>query len=101
MSAALGSWTGFGFLFIGIRLIGLHVQPLISGRIHEFIARSMSHRVLPRAAGFLSGTLTGSTSAVVFVSAGLISAGAAQLGQTLPLLAWANVYCQPRPAGQF
>lgn len=91
MSLALTSWTGFGFLFIGIRLIGLHVQPLIGGRIHEHIARSMAHAVLPRAAGFLSGSLTSSASAVVFVSAGLISAGAARLGQTLPLLAWANV----------
>lgn len=91
MSPVLSSWTGFGFLFIGIRLIGLHVQPLIGGRIHEFIARSMSRVVLPRAAGFVSGSLTSSASAVVFVSAGLISAGAASLAQTLPLLAWANV----------
>lgn len=90
MSAALTSWTGFGFLFIGIRLIGLHVQPLIGGRIHDFIARSMGRPILPRAAGFVSGALTSSASAVVFVSAGLISAGAAQLTQTLPLLAWAN-----------
>ena len=88
MSSALTSWTGFGFLFIGIRLIGLHVQPLIGGRIHDFIARSMSRPLLPRAAGFVSGALTSSASAVVFVSAGLISAGAAQLTQTLPLLAW-------------
>lgn len=91
MSPALTSWTGFGFLFIGIRLIGLHVQPLIGGRIHQFIARSMAHPILPRAAGLISGSLTSSASAVVFVSAGLISAGAAQLAQTLPLLAWANV----------
>jgi len=91
MSGALSTWTGFGFLFIGIRLIGIHVQPLIGGRIHAFIARSMQHPVLPRAAGFVSGSLTSSASAVVFVSAGLMSAGAATLAQTLPLLAWANV----------
>lgn len=90
MSAALSAWTGFGFLFVGIRLIGLHVQPLIGGRIHAFIARSMSHPILPRLAGFISGSLTSSASAVVFVSAGLLSAGAATLAQTLPLLAWAN-----------
>jgi len=91
MSPSLAAWAGLGLLFVGVHLIGLHVQPMVGGSLSRLISKSLRQPLIPRAAGFVSGALTSSASAVVFVSAGLISTGAATLGQALPLLAWANV----------
>jgi phosphate:Na+ symporter len=47
--------------------------------------------LVPQIAGFLSGALTQSTSAVTFIAAGLVSARTTTVVGALPLLAWANV----------
>jgi phosphate:Na+ symporter len=74
-----------------MRQVGAHLQQLGGGPLRELIARTLSRRGVPQLAGLISGALTQSTSAVTFIAAGLVSAGAATVFGTLPLLAWANV----------
>jgi phosphate:Na+ symporter len=86
-----GAWAGLGLFFIGMRLIGGHLQQLGGGPLRALLARTLNRPFVPQLAGFTSGALTQSTSAVTFIAAGLVSAGATTVVGALPLLAWANV----------
>ena len=84
-------FAGLGLLFIGLRMVGAEVQQLAGGRVREGIAASLNRRGAPQGVGLLAGAFTQSAGAVTFAAAGLISAGAATLRQTLPLLPWSSV----------
>lgn len=85
------AWAGLGLFFIGMRLIGAHLQQLGGGPLRALLTRTLNRPLVPQFAGFASGALTQSTSAVTFIAAGLVSAGATTVAGALPLLAWANV----------
>lgn len=85
------AWAGLGLFFIGMRLIGTHLQQLGGGSLRALLARTLGRPLVPQLSGFVSGALTQSTSAVTFIAAGLVSAGATTVTGALPLLAWANV----------
>lgn len=91
MNTTATAWAGLGLFFIGMRLVGAHLQQWAGGSIRALLARTLSRPWVPPLAGLLSGAATQSTSASTFIAAGLVSAGAASVATTLPLLAWANV----------
>ncbi len=88
-------WTigfaGIGLLFTGLRMVGAEVQQLAGGSVRAWIAATLGRPAVPQIVGVLSGACTQSAGAVTFAAAGLVSAGAATLGQALPLLPWASV----------
>ena len=85
------AWAGLGLFFIGMRLISTHLQQLGGGSLRALLARTLNRPLVPQLAGFVSGALTQSTSAVTFIAAGLVSARTTTVAGALPLLAWANV----------
>lgn len=88
---ASAAWAGLGLFFIGMRQIGSHLQQLGGGPFRELISKTLDRPFVAALAGFFSGALTQSTSAVTFIAAGLVSGGATTVSGALPLLAWANV----------
>lgn len=91
MDSGVQAWAGMGLFFVGMRLIGAHLQQWAGGPIRALLARTLARPWVPPLAGLLSGAATQSTSTSTFIAAGLVSAGAASVAGTLPLLAWANV----------
>lgn len=90
MSAGLMAWAGLGLFFVGLRLLGSQVQELGGGSLRALIVATLTKPLVPQFAGFLSGALTQSSSAVVFIASGLITGGV-PLARMVPLLAWANM----------
>jgi phosphate:Na+ symporter len=84
-------FAGMGLLFTGLRMVGAEVQQLAGGRVRAWIAATLDRPVAPQMVGVLSGACTQSAGAVTFAAGGLVSAGAATLGQALPLLPWSSV----------
>lgn len=91
MDSAISAWAGLGLFFIGMRLLGSHLQQLGGGPLRALLARTLNRPLVPPVAGFISGALTQSTSAVTFIAAGLVSAAITTVSGALPLLSWANV----------
>ncbi len=91
MNTASAAAAGLGLFFVGMRLVGSHLQQLASGRIRSLLARTFDRPLVPPLAGFLSGALTQSTSASTFIATGLVSAGSLGLAAALAMLAAANV----------
>jgi phosphate:Na+ symporter len=85
------AWAGLGLFFIGMRQIGSHLQQLSGGPLRRIIASTLSKPLVPALAGFISGALVQSTSAVTFIAAGLVGGRTITVRGALPLLAWANV----------
>lgn len=84
-------FAGLGLLFIGLRMVGAEVQQLAGGRARAWIAATLLRPVAPQVVGMISGACSQSAGAVTFAAAGLVAAGAATLGQALPLLPWSSV----------
>ena len=84
-------FAGMGLLFIGLRMVGAEVQQLAGGRVRAWIAATLPRAAAPQLVGIISGACSQSAGAVTFAAAGLVAAGAATLGQALPLLPWSSV----------
>ena len=91
MSAAASACAGLGLFFTGIRLIASHLRELASGGIRRLLSKTFQHPAIAPLAGLVAGALTQSTSAVTFITTGLLSAGAISLSVAVSTLAWANV----------
>ncbi|MFM1885792.1 MAG: phosphate:Na+ symporter [Pseudomonadota bacterium] len=91
MGAAPGVLAGLGLFFVGMRLVGSHLQQLASGRIRDLLARTLERPAVAPLAGFLSGALTQSTSASTFIATSLLGAGSLKPPAALSMLAAANV----------
>jgi phosphate:Na+ symporter len=83
-------WAAFGLLFIGVKMVGSHVQELAGGLLREQIARAFHRPLAPQALGMLSGAVTQSSAAVAVAAAGLVSSGVGVI-RLLPMLPWASV----------
>lgn len=84
-------FAGVGLLFTGLRMVGAEVQQLAGGRVRAWTAETLRRPAAPQCLGMLSGACSQSAGAVTFAAAGLVAAGAATLGQALPLLPWSSV----------
>ena len=84
-------WAAFGLLFVGVKLVGNHVQELAGGLLRAQIAHAFNRPLAPQALGMLSGAVTQSSSAVAVAAAGLISSSGLSVVRVLPLLPWASV----------
>ena len=89
--AGVAAWAGLGLFFVGMRLISAHVSQFGGGRFHALMVHGLKRPLAPQSLGLMFGALTQSTSAVTFVTSGLVAAGAMTLTQALPMLSWANV----------
>ncbi len=77
--------------FIGMRMVGSHLRQLAGSNLRSLLAHTFKRPGIAQLAGFVSGALTQSTSAVTFIVTGLVSAGTLPLAVALVMLAWANV----------
>jgi phosphate:Na+ symporter len=91
MRTFLEIWAAFGLLFVGVKMVGSHVQELAGGHLREQIRRTLDRAFAPQLLGMLSGAVTQSSAAVAVAAAGLISTSGVSLARVLPLLPWANV----------
>lgn len=90
MSATASACAGLGIFFIGIRLVASHLREIASGGIRKLLAEALHRPGMASIAGLFAGALTQSTSAVTFITAGLVTAGALSLSVAVSMLAWAN-----------
>lgn len=91
MTLFLEIWAAFGLLFVGVKLVGNHVQELAGGLLRAQIASAFNRPLAPQALGMVSGAVTQSSSAVAVAAAGLISSSGLSVVRVLPLLPWASV----------
>ncbi len=84
-------FCGLGLFFIGFRLISQNLRLMVSGRFKRMIERATQTRMLSALTGFLSGMITQSGSAAVFITTGFISAGLLSLKKSMSLMNWANI----------
>ena len=86
-----GAWAGLGLFFVGMRMVSSHMRQFAGGALRSLLTRALNKPLAPHSAGLMFGALTQSTSAVTFITSGLIASGAMTLQRALPMLAWANL----------
>ncbi len=91
MNAAPAIVAGFGLFFVGIRLIGDHMQQMATRRVRQHLGRAMLRRGVAPTAGFTLGALVQSTSGVTFIVMSLLAPGLVAMAPAMTLLAWSNV----------
>jgi phosphate:Na+ symporter len=83
--------VGLSFFFIGVDGIKSNLQVLTTRRFRRMLAQWASRPLYSPLAGFISGALTQSSTAVAFILVSLISSGSLTLRQSLPVVAWSNL----------
>lgn len=91
MNASALILSGFGLFFIGIRLLGEHLQQLASRRVRQRLARAVSRPGVAPLAGIGLGALVQSTSGVTFLVMSLLKSGIVGMAPAMTVLAWSNV----------
>jgi phosphate:Na+ symporter len=74
-----------------MRMVSSHMRQFAGGALRSLLTRALNKPLAPHSAGLMFGALTQSTSAVTFITSGLIASGAMTLQRALPMLAWANL----------
>lgn len=83
--------VGLSFFFLGVGAIRSNLQQLATRRFRRWLAEVTESRWRLALAGFLSGAVTQSSTAVSFLLAGLISSGSLSLRGALPVVGWSNL----------
>jgi phosphate:Na+ symporter len=91
MTAAPAIVAGFGLFFVGIRLIGDHMQQMATRRVRQYLGRAMLRPGVAPLAGFGLGALVQSTSGVTFITMSLLTSGLLAMTPAMSILAWSNV----------
>lgn len=91
MIGFLDVWAALGLLFIGVKMLGNHVQELAGGRLRERISKALDRPLAVIILGVLCGAVTQSSAAVAVAASGLLPRSGAQLTRVMPLLPWGNV----------
>jgi phosphate:Na+ symporter len=91
MNAAPAIIAGFGLFFVGIRLIGDHMQQMATRRVRQYLGKAMLRPGVAPAAGFGLGMLVQSTSGVTFIVMSLLASGLLAMTPAMTVLAWSNV----------
>lgn len=91
MTAAPVILSGFGLFFIGIRLIGDHLQQLATRPVRQWLGKVMNRRGVASLTGLGFGALVQSTSGVTFIVMSLLMSGMVQMGPAMTILGWSNV----------
>jgi phosphate:Na+ symporter len=82
---------GLGLFFIGIKLIGTHLQQMTGRRFRGLIMRAVDRPWRAGLLGAAAGAITQSTNAVTFIVMSLVTARMVTVRKALPLVSWANV----------
>lgn len=82
---------GLGLFFIGIKLIGTHLQQMTGRRFRGLIMRAVDRPWRAGLLGAASGAISQSTNAVTFIVMSLVTARMITVRKALPLVSWANV----------
>lgn len=82
---------GLGLFFIGIKLIGTHLQQMTGRRFRALITRAVDRPWRAGVLGVASGAISQSTNAVTFIVMSLVTARMVTVRKALPLVSWANV----------
>ncbi len=84
-------FAGLGLLFVGLKLMGSHLQHAMGRRVRRLLRAA----TVSRAAGFLCGTVAGaitqSSNAVTLICANLVRGGVFSPRDAIPVVAGANV----------
>ena len=91
MSAAPAIIAGFGLFFVGIRLIGDHMQQMATRRVRQYLGKAMLRPGVAPVAGFGLGALVQSTTGVTFIVMSLLASGLLAMAPAMSVLAWSNV----------
>ncbi|MEN3976816.1 Na/Pi symporter [Emcibacter sp. SYSU 3D8] len=91
MSAAPSIIAGFGLFFVGIRLIGDHMQQMATRRVRQYLGKAMLRPGVAPLAGFGLGALVQSTTGVTFIVMSLLASGLLAMAPAMSVLAWSNV----------
>ena len=91
MNAAPSIIAGFGLFFVGIRLIGDHMQQMATRRVRQYLGRAMLRPGVAPLAGFGLGALVQSTTGVTFIVMSLLGSGLLAMTPAMSVLAWSNV----------
>lgn len=82
---------GLGLFFIGIKLIGTHLQQMTGRRFRALIMRAVDRPWRAGILGAASGAISQSTNAVTFIVMSLVTARMITVHKALPVVSWANV----------
>ena len=91
MNAAPSIIAGFGLFFVGIRLIGDHMQQLATRRVRKHLGHAMLRPGAAPLTGFGLGALVQSTTGVTFIVMSLLGSGLLAMAPAMAVLAWSNV----------
>lgn len=80
-----------GLFFVGIRLVGGHVQQMGGRRFRAAMLVATRRGPLAALLGLAAGAVTQSTNAVTFIVVSMASAGLIPVRRSIPVVAWANV----------
>jgi phosphate:Na+ symporter len=91
MEISIDIFAGLGLFFVGVKLIGSNLKQLTGRWFRRLIGAATRNPVSAALIGMLSGALTQSSSAITFISIGMVTAGLVGVAQVAPMVIWANV----------
>ncbi len=91
MEIAFDIFAGLGLFFVGVKLIGSNLKELTGRWFRRLIGAVTRTPIFSALVGILSGALTQSSSAITFMSIGMVSAGLVEVAKVAPMVIWANV----------
>ncbi|OZI45906.1 Na/Pi symporter [Bordetella genomosp. 5] len=82
--------SGLGLLFIGLRLLGLHLRQAAGLRMRNVLQAATASRWSGLLAGAMAGAVAQSSNAVTLITANLVHGRVLSLAQATPVVAGAN-----------
>ncbi|GGF89305.1 hypothetical protein GCM10007301_56530 [Azorhizobium oxalatiphilum] len=83
--------AGLGLLFVGLKLMGAHLQHAMGREVRRLLRAATVSRVSAFLCGAVAGAVTQSSNAVTLIAANLVRGGVFQTRQAIPVVAGANV----------
>ncbi|WP_035714969.1 Na/Pi symporter [Azorhizobium doebereinerae] len=83
--------AGLGLLFVGLKLMGAHLQQVMGRRVRRLLRMATGSRPAGVLCGMVAGAITQSSNAVTLICANLVRGGVFATRDAIPVVAGANV----------
>lgn len=83
--------AGLGLLFVGLKLMGAHLQHAMGREVRRLLRAATVSRISAFVCGAVAGAVTQSSNAVTLIAANLVRGGVFQTRQAIPVVAGASV----------
>lgn len=83
--------AGLGLYFAGVKGIGQHFRQLTSHRFRQVLAQAVKNPLRAGSVGILSGALTQSSVAIMFITMSMVTSGVVDVRRSFPMVTWAFV----------